>query len=530
MHFANSLLVASMATLALAAPTPNRSLVKRSFAVPAKGRHLLAPYDEMWRAYRKYGWEIIFLNPDDGSYSEFPPRPSSSAPAFPGGYGYASSSVPPFPFPTASAPAYGPPSSGVVPPMSTGVPSGVPMPTGTGAPFPSGPVPSYSASANGTIPSSSAAPPMSSAAPPTSSAAPSTSSAAPPASSAAPPAPSSSAPADDGDTGEVNASPEQYESEYLSPVSIGGQTLNLNFDTGSADLWVFSTELPGGEQAGHSLYNPTKSSSWSELDGATWQIQYGDGSTAGGIVGYDKVSVGDATVTRQAVELATEVSAQFMQDENSDGLLGLAFSVLNTVQPEPQKTWFENIQDELEAPVFTADLEEDASGTYEFGVIDHNKYSGQLHYTPIDKSNGWWQFPSEFITVGGQKQQCGICSPAIADTGTSLLLLDDDVVEAYYEKVDGAQYNSMQAGYTYPCDANLPDFGVAIGPDYTAVLTGQELTYAEIGDGTCFGGVQGNGASTGSGTPVQIIGDVLLKQYFAVFDAGNLQFGIAKKN
>lgn len=40
----------------------------------------------------------------------------------------------------------------------------------------------------------------------------------------------------DGGSGEVNAHPEENESEYLSPVTIGGQKLNLNFDTGSADL------------------------------------------------------------------------------------------------------------------------------------------------------------------------------------------------------------------------------------------------------------------------------------------------------
>lgn len=36
--------------------------------------------------------------------------------------------------------------------------------------------------------------------------------------------------------GEVTATPEADESEYLSPVTVGGQKLNLNFDTGSADL------------------------------------------------------------------------------------------------------------------------------------------------------------------------------------------------------------------------------------------------------------------------------------------------------
>lgn len=36
--------------------------------------------------------------------------------------------------------------------------------------------------------------------------------------------------------GTVITSPTEYDSQYLTPVSIGGQTLNLDFDTGSSDL------------------------------------------------------------------------------------------------------------------------------------------------------------------------------------------------------------------------------------------------------------------------------------------------------
>ena len=37
-------------------------------------------------------------------------------------------------------------------------------------------------------------------------------------------------------SGSVSANPEQYDQSYLCPVTVGGQTLQLDFDTGSADL------------------------------------------------------------------------------------------------------------------------------------------------------------------------------------------------------------------------------------------------------------------------------------------------------
>lgn len=93
------------------------------------------------------------------------------------------------------------------------------------------------------------------------------------------------------------------------------------------------------------------------MTGATWTISYGDGSSSSGDVYTDVVDVGGLSVTGQAVELAKTVSSTFTSDSTTDGLLGLAFSSLNTVSPTPQKTFFDTAKASLDAEVFTADLQ-----------------------------------------------------------------------------------------------------------------------------------------------------------------------------
>ena len=46
------------------------------------------------------------------------------------------------------------------------------------------------------------------------------------------------------DDGTVTANPEEYDQAYLEAVDVGGQTLNLDFDTGSSDLYVLLAISP----------------------------------------------------------------------------------------------------------------------------------------------------------------------------------------------------------------------------------------------------------------------------------------------
>jgi len=299
--------------------------------------------------------------------------------------------------------------------------------------------------------------------------------------------------------------------------------LNLDFDTGSADLWVFSSSLSASSKQGHDIYTSSSSSTFKALSGYTWSIQYADGSGASGNVGTDTVTIGGTSVKGQAVELATKVSATFVQDQ-SDGLVGLSFSNINTVKPKQQKTFFDNAKASLSAPLFAAYLPFNKDGAYDFGFIDTTKYTGTIRYAPVSSSGGFWEFPSTSYKVGTTAHTISGFT-GIADTGTTLILMGDSAVDTYYASVSGASYSSSQGGYIFPCSATLPTLSIRIGTTYYADIPGKLLNFGSAGGSSCFGSLQSVGGGSQS-----IYGDVFFNAYYGIFDAGSSgspRFGFA---
>ncbi|RAL66054.1 hypothetical protein DID88_005715 [Monilinia fructigena] len=346
-----------------------------------------------------------------------------------------------------------------------------------------------------------------------------------------------------GEDGEVPAEDQQNDSEYLCPVQIGTppQTLLLDFDTGSSDLWVWSTELPKSITAkatGHTIFDPAKSSTFKASKTSKWKISYGDSSSASGTVGTDTVTLGGLAIENQAVELATKLSTQFAEGAG-DGLLGLAWGSINTVTPEPVATPVENMISQKDIPsnaeLFTANLgswrdaEDPDKGAsfYTFGYIDKDVVGTQdIYYTPVDNSQGFWMFDSASATVNGKTiAQSG--NKAIADTGTTLALVSDETCQAIYDAIPGSTYDNEQQGYTFPKQYHRrPASSSHICSWWQAIAVQKEdLGFADAGNGMVYGGIQSRGSMT-----FDILGDTFLKGIYAIFDQGNTQFGAVQRN
>ncbi|EMC99342.1 hypothetical protein BAUCODRAFT_573677 [Baudoinia panamericana UAMH 10762] len=339
-----------------------------------------------------------------------------------------------------------------------------------------------------------------------------------------------------GQTGQVTAQ-DVSDAEYLAPVTIGspGQTMNLQFDSGSSDLWVFSSEMPADQQqgvqsAGNSIFDPSKSSTFQRTHG-TWSITYGDGSGASGNCGTDNINIGGITIKNQIIELADTASSQFLSGSES-GLCGLAFPPLNTVKPTRAQTPMVNMISQSDIPkdseLFTCYFSGQSGNSYfTTGYIDHDACGGATPaYSPVDSSQGFWEVKSETACING-KAVSRSGNTAIVDTGTSLCLLEDSLLAALYGALPGAKIDHSVQGWVYPTDTpitSIPKLEIAVGSNYFTIEP-EYFGFADLGNGYTYGSCQ----SRGSNFPFDILGDRFLCNIYAIFDQGKCQFGAVQR-
>jgi hypothetical protein len=208
-----------------------------------------------------------------------------------------------------------------------------------------------------------------------------------------------------------------------------------------------------------------------------------------------------------------------LKDGGSDGLLGLAFPSINQVTPTKQNTPVQNLIDKgiIASSLFTTMLDKgDSNGFYSFGVIDAARagvIDDDIFYTPVDSSQGLWMFDSTVASINGTKINRP-SNKAIADTGTTLCLLDSTTVNTIYNTIPGAVLSNNQGGWVYPENATVPTVQLAVGTTMFTI-NAEDFGYAPANSGFIFGGIQSRGTFA-----FDIFGDVFLKVLSSPFHVG----------
>ena len=319
------------------------------------------------------------------------------------------------------------------------------------------------------------------------------------------------------------------DAQYYGPISIGtpAQNFTVIFDTGSANLWIPSSQCHAIACMLHHRYYNDKSSTYKK-DGRPFAIQYGSGSMEG-FVSQDKICISDVCVTDQDFAEATkEPGATFLMAK-FDGILGMAYPKISVEKITPVFNTMLK-QGVVKEPVFAFWLDRDPKaslgGELSLGSIDASRYTGDVTYIPITKE-GYWQFGMDKVTSGSKTIACANGCQAIADTGTSLIAGPIKDVEEI-QKFIGA-IPLMKGEYMVHCDK------ISTMPSLTFVINGKEfelrpedyvLKITAMGHTVCLSGFMGIELPPRVGQ-LWILGDVFIGRYYSIFDFGQNRVGFA---
>jgi len=117
--------------------------------------------------------------------------------------------------------------------------------------------------------------------------------------------------------------------QYFAEVEVGtpAQKFTVVPDTGSSNLWMYSSNCWAVPCFYHDKYDSSKSSSYKK-DGRAFKITYGSGSIDG-TVSQDKTVLGDATAANFAFGEVTAVSGIAFLASQLSGILGLAYDTIS---------------------------------------------------------------------------------------------------------------------------------------------------------------------------------------------------------
>ncbi|KAK9320232.1 aspartic peptidase domain-containing protein [Lipomyces orientalis] len=337
---------------------------------------------------------------------------------------------------------------------------------------------------------------------------------------------------------------------YLTNITVGtpGQSLRVQVDTGSSDLWVQSSSNPVCQVsqdfcATTKTFEDNDSSSFMATS-ADFTITYADGSFARGEYVKDTLGFGGIAVDGFQFGLATNSTSNL-------GVFGIGFDT-----NEVASTTYENLPDRLVSEGFIGvkayslwlnDIDS-STGNVLFGGLDLGKFTGEL--VTVEMLPTVATIYSQFllsltdITYGSGSSNSTILSSSdgdtainvVLDSGTTYGVLPESIVAGIAEAIGSAQYSSDYSLYLLDCSlqdstatVNLTFNGaatLAVGLNQLVV----PIEYNSQGNTLCALGVQASSSFTSDAlqSATYLLGDAFLRSGYIVYDLDNKQISLAQ--
>ncbi|WOG29931.1 pepsin-like aspartic protease [Endozoicomonas sp. 8E] len=314
---------------------------------------------------------------------------------------------------------------------------------------------------------------------------------------------------------------------YFGAFTMGAQKQPFTavLDTGSSNIWVPEKNCYTAGCRGKKKFDPDRSSSFFTY-GRELSVQYGTGSMRG-YVGYDTLTFGGITVTKQGIGLATQLSHYF-KNFSFDGLFGIAYKSLASDKVTP---WMDNAvaQGLISKAIFSFYLSNtpgDGASRLIIGEPDPDYYQGDIT----------WHSLQSLETGGPVDQYYSIAFDGIAVNDVSIPLTCQDqgqcraVVDSGSSKIVGPANDiaSIRDALSIKPDcSNLYE-----QPSLVFTIDGTSYTVApefyvvkevdRSGQTVCTAGL----ASGEEG--FWIFGDAFMRGFYVVFDKSDSRLAFAK--
>ncbi|TEA17663.1 Aspartic-type endopeptidase ctsD [Colletotrichum sidae] len=306
---------------------------------------------------------------------------------------------------------------------------------------------------------------------------------------------------------------------YFAEVKFGSKQkpLWMLIDTGAGTSWVMGSSCQSSACEKHGSFGSADSDSYKDL-GQNFSVAYGSGSVNGQKI-TDSISFAGMSFDFQ-FGVASETSDDFNHFP-FDGILGLSMAggeTENFVQVVKNSS-------QLEANIFCVYLNRAADGPntseISFGVCNPDKYTGDISYTAVGSDNGDWAIPIDGIAYDGQKSGAA-GKLAYIDTGTSYVFGPQADIAAFHANIPGSS-TTDNATYTVPCDSDKKVTFTFSGVSYT--ISPKDWRSVPSPDGVCTSNIYGHEVVPGA----WLLGDVFLKNVYAVFDKDQKRIGFATR-